>query len=197
MPIKDKQNLIIKLVSKVLDIEADTNIKFPWFINQHTADNFKDSFELIDQIFIDLKGAKVPKRVMSLQCDAYFAGKFNLLFEFDELQHFSTARLKTLTHYPKDISLNYSIDEWIRYCELSSIKADKYRAKKSTLDFNFHGGRTCQRAYLDCFRDFLPRYYGLNPTLRINEFEVKNIDGINTESLNTIDKLLNRKLKYL
>jgi len=65
-----------------------------------------------------------------------------------------------------------------------------------TANFNFYGGRTAQRAYLDCFRDLLPQVYKLRPTLRINEFEVKGIYTNNEESCTRIEKLLNSKLKF-
>lgn len=93
--------------------------------------------------------------------------------------------------------INYCVDEWKKYCILNSYKADKYRLNKTSKDFNFQGGRICQRTYLDCFRDLLPQQHNLNPTLRINEFEVKDIDCFNAKSLKIIDKLLNRKLLYL
>lgn len=197
MALKDRQRLITALVSHILQTKAVTDIKFPWFINQHNELIFNHFFTLIDSIFNELKGTISNKKLIYLQCDAYYGNSFNFMFEFDEFQHFSTPRMRALSQYPTDLKLNFSTDEWKHYCNLYLHKADKYRFNKTTKDFNFQGGRICQRAYLDCFRDFLPQQNGLNPTLRICEFEVKDVDGFNAKSTWIIDKLLNQKLKCL
>jgi len=196
MPVGDRQKLITKIVSKVLDTKAEST-KFPWFINQHQNNHFKESYEIIDKIFFDLRGNDVFKRVQQLQCDAYFGGKYNFIFEFDEYQHFSSARLVTLNNYPPDLRLNYSLGDWKKQCSLNSSKADKYRFNKKTIDFNFEGGRTCQRAYLDCFRDLLPQHNGLNPTLRIAESEVIGVNDITLDSITKIEHLIKNKLNFL
>lgn len=195
MPVGDKQKLITEIVGKVLNQEPQS-MRFNWFINQHQNDHFKSSYKIIEKIFSDLKGSDISKRIQQLQCDAYFGGKYNFLFEFDEFQHFSSARLNTFSNYSTDLKTNYSISDWKKWCSLTSSKADKYRFNKKTIDFNFEGGRTCQRAYLDCFRDLLPQHNGLNPTLRIAEFEVVGIDSINTVSLDKLKKLVESKLKF-
>ena len=196
MAVGDKQKLITEIVSRVLNQPIEIK-KFPWFINQHQNDHFKGSFSIISKIFFELNGNNTPKRILQLQCDAYFGGKYNFLFEFDEFQHFSSARLKALNNYQPNLKLNYSLKDWQNRCLLNSHKADKYRFNKKTIDFNFQGGRTCQRAYLDCFRDLLPEYNGLNPTLRISEFEVDGIKEINSDSIDRIKQLVQNKLKSL
>ena len=196
MPVGDKQKLITEIVGMVLN-EKPQNENFGWFINQHQKDHFKGSYDLIDKIFSELNGNNSLKRSIQLQSDAYFGGKYNFLFEFDEIQHFSTARLKTLNNYPTQLSLNYSISDWKKWCPIHSPIADKYRFNKVTADFNFSGGRIFQRAYLDCFRDLLPQHNGLNPTLRISEFEVEGISQIDAASIKKIETLLKEKLKFL
>jgi len=196
MAIADKQKLITEIVSMVLN-EKSQNKKFSWFINQHQKIHFKESYDLINKIFLELNGTNSIKRSVQLQSDSYFGGKFNFLFEFDEVQHFSTARLKTLSNYPNKLSLNYSIDDWKKWCQIHSITADRYRFNKTTVDFCFSGGRTNQRVYLDCFRDLLPQHNGLNPTLRISEFEIKGITSVNTDSIEKIKALLKEKIKFL
>lgn len=196
MALGDKQNLITEIVGIVLN-EKPQKIKFDWFINQHQKEHFKELHELISEIFIDLDGKISSKRIVKLQSDSYFGGRYNLLFEFDERQHFSTARAKSLNKYPYQLKLNYSVQDWIKYCSLYSDKADKDFYHKTSRDFNFQGGRTCQRAYLDCFRDFLPCHNGLNPTLRICEFEVQEIAQIDKDSIDKVAILLDSKLKYI
>jgi hypothetical protein len=195
MPVGEKQKLITEIVSSILG-ERPRSEKFHWFINQHQQGHFKESYHIIDKIHSDLGGNNSIKRRVQLQCDAYFGGKYNFLFEFDEFQHFSTARLTALNNYPKDLKLNYSVDEWKKLCLAHAVRANKYRSNKVTIDFNFVGGRTHQRAYLDCFRDLLPQHNNLNPTLRISEFEVIGINQINAETIGRITRLIEGKIKY-
>ena len=197
MAVGDKQKLITSILGIVLEHKPETDIKFNWFINKHNKDHFKTHFNCIDKIFKKLDGdieANRNKRTVSLDCDAYFGGNLNFIFEFDEFQHFSSARLKTFTDYPPELSTSFSVEDWKKHCFLNKNKADKYRKSKHTADFNFEGGRTNQRAYLDCFRDLLPIDHGLNPTLRINEFEVSGIYSNNLDACKQIEKLIKLKL---
>ena len=197
MALAEKQKLIANIVGLVLSEQPQTDISFDWFINKHTEENFKDYFNLINEIFTSLNGdinVNQSKEKKFLKCDAFFAGKYNFFFEFDEFQHFSSSRLKTFELYPTNLEVNFSINEWQHLCQIYKDKADKYRKSKEAKDFKFHGGRTAQRAYLDCFRDFLPKQHGLNPTLRINEFEVSGIENIDEQSCKKIELLLKKKL---
>jgi len=198
MAVGDRQKLITSIVATVLNEHAQTDISFGWFINRHTTEHFGKHFSIIDKIFISLNGdrqANQNKRTRTLNCDAYFGGQYNFIFEFDEYQHFNSARLRTFEYYPTDLKVNFSIDQWKQLCKIYKDKADKYRKTKITKDFNFSGGRTVQRAYLDCFRDLLPEINQLNPTVRINEFEVPDIFSNNKEACKKIEKLLKTKLK--
>jgi hypothetical protein len=160
-------------------------------------ENFGKHFSTIDKIFKSLNGditANQTKRSVALDCDAYFGGQYDFIFEFDELQHFSSSRLKTIENYTAGLKVNFDLTNWKRLCQTHKDKADNYRKTKTTTDFNFVGGRTAQRAYLDCFRDLLPEIQGLNPTLRINEFEVVGISRVDKEACNKIEQLLKTKL---
>jgi hypothetical protein len=197
MAVGDKQKLITEIVSKILNEQAQTSKKFDWFINKHVKENFGKHFATIDKIFKSLNGdinANQTKRSVGLECDAYFGGQFNFIFEFDEFQHFSSSRLKTIENYPTGLKLNFDLTNWKKHCQTHKHIADNYRKTKTTTDFNFVGGRTAQRAYLDCFRDLLPEVQGLNPTLRINEFEVVGITRIDKEACNRIEQLLKTKI---
>ncbi len=197
MAVGDKQRLITEILGIVLNQVPQTDIKFDWFINKHKKDFFLSQYNIIDNIFTTLNGdfeANQNKKTTNLNCDAYFGGQYNFIFEFDEYQHFSSARLKTLEKYPTDLKLNFSVNQWKEYCANNQAKADKYRKSKTTSDFNFIGGRTAQRAYLDCFRDLLPQFHGLKPTLRFNEFEVLGINSNNLDSCKKIENLVKLKL---
>lgn len=197
MAIRGRQLLITEIVSKILNQPAQLDKTFEWFINKHKKEYFGGHFSLIEKLFILLKGnatANQSKRTMSLNCDAYFGGQSNFMFEFDEFQHFSSARQLTIEHYPDNLKLNFNLSQWKQSCVANKIKADKYRHNKTTVDFDFAGGRTFQRAYLDCFRDLLPTLHGLRPTLRINEFEVADIYSSDKEACKKVENLLKSKL---
>jgi len=200
MPIGEKQKLITDILSTILDEPAHTYTKFDWFINKHSEEHFGKYYNSIDEIFKSLGGgieANKSKRTTSLACDAYFSGKYNFIFEFDEFQHFSSYRLQTIINYPSELKLNFSLESWVELCQIHRHKADQYRRRKVTKDFNFIGGRTAQRAYLDCFRDFLPEIHRLNPTLRINEFEVPNITKADKSAYRRMEELLKNKLSRI
>lgn len=121
MAIGDKQKLITEIVSDVLSEQAQTGRKFSWFINKHTEESFGKNFTVIDKIFLSLKGSLQTNQAKStkmLVCDAYFGGRYNFMFEFDEFQHFSSMRLYALSNYPKGIKLNFDLQEWKNYCFL-------------------------------------------------------------------------------
>lgn len=199
MKIGYKQKIITTAIEKILNEPAITG-QFNWFINKHQQQYFMEGFGVIDTIFKVLKGnyaANQNKKEQHLKCDAFFKGQYNFMFEFDEVQHFSSARLKTLELYPKNLNLNFDISNWKFLCKKYHDKADKYRYNKACVDFNFKGGRTSQRAYLDCFRDILPCYHGLNPTLRINEFEIMDVLEDDKALLKRTEQLLKKKLTFI
>ncbi len=198
MAVGDKQKLITEIVEVVLEEKAFVNHSFDWLINKHTKNHFGKYFSNIENIFNSLNGdisVNQSKKTMRLNCDAYFGNKYNFIFEFDEIQHFSSCRLKTFNFYPNEIPLCFDLQQWQKLCEEYRNQADKYRKAKTTIDFPFENGRTAQRAYLDCFRDLLPTIHKLKPTVRINEFEVKGIHSKNKESCLRIEKLLSEKIK--
>ncbi len=197
MPVGDKQKLITEIVSLLLKEPAQTNVIFPWFKNKHIENDFGIHFSIISKIFIFLNGdiiANQNKKNKSLNSDAYFGGDYNFIFEFDEFQHFSTYRLKSFGCYPESLVTAFDIKLYKLLCKVHKEKADKYRKAKTTVDFNFSGGRTAQRAYLDCFRDLLPSINGLNPTLRITEFEVASVYTNNESSQKLVADLIKKKL---
>jgi hypothetical protein len=200
MAVGDKQKLITSIVGMVLNEQPMTGKQFDWLINKHMKEYFGEHFVLIDKIFKSLNGdinGNQNKRTVLLDCDAFFGGEYNFIFEFDEIQHFTSARLKTLELYPAGLIVNFNIDKWKQLCKNNKDKADKYRKSRTTADFDFDGGRSAQRAYLDCFRDLLPQQHGLSPTLRINEFEVATIHVNNKDACKKIEQLLKSKLKSI
>lgn len=77
------------------------------------------------------------------------------IVEFDESQHFTTARKLALSVYADDKPLGFSPKRWITLCE-------QHNAKDNDPPF-----RDEQRAWYDTLRDLVPSISGLRPTVRL------------------------------
>lgn len=199
MAVGDKQRLIIDVMQEVLQEPAQTNISFKWLNNKHLPEDFGIHYNTIEKIFDALNGDKMGmdnKGERVLKPDCYFGGKYNFIFEFDELQHFTTYKKTVLLNYPTDLKYGFDIEQYKKHCDDYSKEALKkgpagYRKPKE--EFPFENGRAAQRAFFDSFRDILPTLHGLNTTLRISEFEVKQIIISNDSAKQLIkDILINR-----
>ena len=172
---------IIALVAEVLGVPADRHAQFDWLTNKPTAEHFGEHYSKSLQLFEELGGDKdglFGKADGYLTPDAYFAEPYNFIFEFDELQHFTVPRQKTLALYPAEVSLAYDRGQYLRFCaeyHEAAVRKGTDRFRRKTADFPFVNGRAAQRAFFDTFRDWLPPRYGLRPTLRIAEFEVAKV----------------------
>ena len=107
-----------------------------------------------------IKSAQVPP------CD-YFISDPPFIVEFDESQHFSRPRLTTLSLYPDDLDVGFSLSRWRELCREIDAKDDQ------PLD------RDERRAWYDTMRDLLPTLYGFKPTVRLyaGEFEWCSLDA--------------------
>lgn len=169
---------IIALVEKVLESKAEKRAQFDWLCNKPTKKHFGEHYDRIIELYNHFNGNWESTTIKAdgfLTPDAYFNDPYKFIFEFDELQHFTTYREDTFSFYPEDIIVGYSTDKYIDYCKKYFSKAlakgpDRFR--RTTADFQYINGRAAQRAFFDTFRDWLPTLHGLNPTIRIAEFEV-------------------------
>ena len=172
---------IIALVAEVLGVPAERSAQFDWLKNKPTAEHFGDYYRSILHVFEELGGdtdGLFGKADGYLTPDAYFPEPYHFIFEFDELQHFTAARRKTLALYPANAPLAFDRGQYLRFCEEHhepALRKGTDRFRRKTADFPFVNGRAAQRAFFDTFRDWLPPLHGLRPTLRIAEFEVADI----------------------
>ena len=172
---------IIALVAEVLGVPAERQAQFDWLKNKPTAEHFGGYYPGILRLFEELGGDKdglFAKADGYLTPDAYFPEPYHFIFEFDELQHFTAPRQKTLTLYPAHVPLAFDRGQYLRFCaehHESALRKGTDRFRRKTAAFPFVNGRAAQRAFFDTFRDWLPPLHGLRPTLRIAEFEVSEI----------------------
>lgn len=202
MAVGDTQRLIIDVLSDVLQQQAETDVSFYWLKNKHIEEDFRNEalninlFPDIQKIFQKLNGDQSgmeKKGARTLKPDCYFGGKYNFIFEFDELQHFTSFKKTVLLLYPRNLRYGFDLDQYINYCDRYAAQAIKkgpagYRKPKD--EFPYENGRAAQRAFFDAFRDLLPSVQGLNPTLRISQFEVEGITGNNEIARNKVKAIL-------
>ena len=113
-----------------------------------------------------------------LACDFFIPTK-NVIIEYDERQHFTEQRAKSLAYYPHDLNLGFDKDKWREACE--NIKATD----------NNPLYRDEQRAFYDSVRDILAAHNGM-PLIRI---KYRDYDWNSASGTKVIDELINpRKL---
>jgi hypothetical protein len=199
MSVGDRQHEILMLIERALNVEVREKPQFSWLRNRHEEREFGVHFHAISTIFRTLGGDEEKLRSkgsLPLTPDGYLGGAYNCLVEFDEVQHFSTARAQTLVLLPDNLPLGFSRADYLELCRVHAPTADGYRRAKRTPEFDFAGGRTAQRAYFDCFRDLLPALHGLRPTIRISEFEVQAIKMGDPGSVAALADIVNKKVPY-
>ena len=108
----------IARVAEVLGVPAERQAQFDWLKNKPTAEHFGDYYPRILHLFGELGGDKdglFAKADGYLTPDAYFPEPYHFIFEFDELQHFTASRQKTLTLYPADAPLAFNRGQYLRF----------------------------------------------------------------------------------
>jgi len=87
-------------------------------------------------------------------CDYYVADP-PFILEFDESQHFSRSRLISLSLYPRELSLGFSVSHWQQLCrDIDAVDDTPF-------------DRDERRAWYDALRDLLPLVHGFKPTVRL------------------------------
>ena len=195
---------IIALVEEVLGITAERRRQFDWLCNKPRRIDFGEHYDAVMALYADLNGdweGTTAKAEGYLIPDAYFPEPYHFIFEFDELQHFTQYRARTFQFYPTNITFAYAPQQYHQFCQQHHVAAlakgpDRFR--RHTADFPYPNGRAAQRAFFDTFRDWLPPLHGLNPTVRLAEFEVISIlngELTGNAAKTYIERLLCERLK--
>ena len=98
--------------------ECRVNHKFSWPANPEAYLNtpIGNFLERIRTALGDLRGHRdFIKSAQMPPCD-YFISDPPFILEFDESQHFSHARLVTLSLYPDALSVGFSVARWQELC---------------------------------------------------------------------------------
>lgn len=172
---------IIALVEEVLGTTAERRAQFDWLRNKPGSKDFREYYDHVMALYAELEGdwqSTTAKADGYLIPDAYFPEPYHFIFEFDELQHFTQYREQTFRFYPANIQLAYEPKKYSQFCQqyhVAALAKGPERFRRRTADFPYTNGRAAQRAFFDTFRDWLPPLHGLNPTMRLSEFEVTPI----------------------
>lgn len=131
-----------------------------------SPEDFRDTayYKTLEEIYKTLqiyRGHKKFTNVKTLpRCD-FFLPDQRFIVEFDESQHFTTARLKAFEKYPANFRPGFNIQRWIELCKNINARDNNpiYRDE--------------QRAWYDTLRDFMPALEGLLPTVRIYSKDIQ------------------------
>ncbi|QOD04363.1 hypothetical protein [Pseudarthrobacter sp. BIM B-2242] len=169
MPVGDCENSFLEAAAHE-GIEL-VRYKQPW-LNQRghfgLPGDAGAEFIILDKIFHELGGdgeAQSAKRTTALPGD-FIHLPTGTMIEIDEVQHFTSYRMRTFAHYPADASLGFDSDEYVNLCKKYCRTADAYRLNKAASGFG-PGGRQRQRAYNDALRDLVIPAMGQPPLIRI------------------------------
>lgn len=194
---------IIALVEEVLGTTAERRAEFDWLCNKPRYEDFGEYYDAVMALYTELEGVwenTTAKTDGYLTPDAYFPEPHHFIFEFDELQHFTQYREQTFQFYPTNIPLGYAPQKYCQFCQqhhTAALAKGPDRFRRRTADFPYTNGRAAQRAFFDTFRDWLPPLHGLNPTVRLAEFEVKpilNEQLTGDAAKNYMERLLDERL---
>ena len=133
------------------------NHQFPWAARPEDYANttLAELLLLIRKILGDWRGQRdFIKSAQVPPCD-FYVSEPPFILEFDESQHFSTARLITLSRYPDTLRLGFSRARWQALCREINARDDQ------PID------RDERRAWYDALRDLVPNLYGFRPTIRL------------------------------
>jgi hypothetical protein len=156
-----------------LDLRADVAVA--WLTrNGHLSPEVRDKLpaetrDTLDRILDALDGdavALAAKTRGSSRVD-FILNPRGIVVEYDEVQHFTTARLEALSLYPATALLGFDLAEYIALVRRWSPRGDKGFAHKTAAEFPGPAGRQRQRAYFDAVRDLVAPHFGNGPLIRI------------------------------
>lgn len=166
--------------------DCRTNHQFPWPSQPQDYANtaIENVLEQIRAALGDWRGHRdFIKSAQVPPCD-YFVADPPFILEFDESQHFSQARLVTLSCYTGEVRVGFSVTRWRELCREIDAKDD------TPID------RDERRAWYDTLRDLVPCVHGFRPTVRIyaGEFAWCSLDAGSASGLATFRNLSQNRL---
>lgn len=158
-----------------LGIELQADVKLPWLTRHgHLAPIVQErlpesTLAALDRILGGLAGdaAALAAKIRGSMTADFLLLPGGAQVEYDEVQHFTSARALTLELYPSEAELAFDPAEYAATVARWRAKGDKGFAHKEAAEFPGRGGRQRQRAYFDAFRDLTAAHFGNGPVHRI------------------------------
>jgi very-short-patch-repair endonuclease len=170
---KMQKDFLIKLLKQRFG-RVITEAKFDWLKvpDRVSEDSVLDG--LYENLALSRDHYNFSTPGYKLACD-FFIPSENLIIEYDERQHFTEQRAKSLAHYPPDLNLSFDKDKWCEAC------------KNTKATDNDPIYRDEQRAFYDSVRDILAARNGMT-LIRINDGDY---DWESESGVGTMDNLVN------
>lgn len=159
----------IKMAAARDGVQLVKGQSFPWIgtrgpygLKGHADSAFDAVMAIAVELGAYLDVMRSPERISYPGADLIHA-ESGVVIEVDEVQHFTSDRLKTFDHYPADSQLGFDIDEYRRLCLLYDSKAWR---SKDTVTFG-PKSRLRHRAFYDALKDLSIPASGRPPVVRI------------------------------
>ncbi len=158
-----------------LGMDLNPDVKLPWLTRHgHLAPFVQQALPswargALDNILAALDGdpAGLAAKTRGAMTADFLLRPRGVQVEYDEVQHFTSARAVTLELYPSQTPLAFDPVEYGATVARWKAKGDKGFAHKEAAEFPGRGGRQRQRAYFDAFRDLAAPHFGNGPVLRV------------------------------
>ena len=150
-----KQNFTDLLVATFGGVEVNWDLNIPCRLEELISSGLSDVLNPIYDALKQYRGFDHFVKATKLPRVDYYIPSGGLIIEFDESQHFTKPREITLSHYPHDLIVGFSVEKWKSLC-LKLNKKD-----------NDPPYRDEQRAWYDTIRDFAPTLLGAGKTIRL------------------------------
>ncbi len=156
-------------------VELQADVAVAWLTrNGHLSPEVRDKLpaetrDALDRILDALDGDAVAlaAKIRGTSRVDFILEPHGIVVEYDEVQHFTTARLETLSLYPATAPLGFDLASYMALVRRWSPRGDKGFAHKTATEFPGPAGRQRQRAYFDAVRDLVAPHFGNGPLIRI------------------------------
>lgn len=147
---------VMTILKKIYgNVEQNYRFEFGTLPSDFEGTKYHESLKKIYEALQNHRGNRDFVKAKELPPCDFFVRDSGFILEFDESQHFTSARKIALELYP-DLKLGFDREKWIELCLTIDAKDNNppYRDE--------------QRAWYDTIRDFLPEIAGLKPTVRLS-----------------------------
>ncbi len=179
-----KQRVFEMLTAIYGECRVNHSFSWPAYPEAYSHTSIGNQLEQIRAALCDFRGRRdFIKSAQVPPCDYYVSDPVFIL-EFDESQHFSRARLVTLSHYPYNVALGFPLSRWQALCREIDARDDE------PID------RDERRAWYDTLRDLVPTLHGFRPTVRLyaEEFAWCGLDTLSRQDQETFQTLISDQL---